>query len=217
MKENRCIIFSGGSFENPGFYKCFIQENDYIICVDGGLRYAHSIGVKPNLVVGDMDTISHKELEDTTEHLNVKVIRYPREKDFTDTHIALLKALELGYKKIIILAALGGRIDHTLANIMLLALPEAISADVRIIEKNQEICLIRNKEELKGVPGQIVSLLPLSKEVKGINTKGLYYEMKKGTMCMGVPIGISNIMTEESATVELEKGLLLAIYTKEEI
>jgi len=119
--------------------------------------------------------------------------------------------LERGYEDITIIAALGGRIDHTLANIMLLALPEARRANLRIWDEGQEIRLVTEELKLEGQPGTIISLLPLSETVHGVVTEGLEYKVPQETFRMGVPNGISNVMTGEKASVQVKDGLLLAI------
>lgn len=213
MKSRRCLILSGGIIEDYVLIKGFCQDGDYIICADGGARHAGNMGLKPDLIMGDFDTLTEIELMQFSA-MGSEIMPYPREKDFTDTHIALLEGIKRGFKEIIILAALGGRLDHALANVMLLALPEAEEIDIRIIDEHQELSLIRQKKVFSGKPGDSLSLLPLSEYVKGIDTKGLYYPLVMGDMRMGVPIGISNYFTGETAEVEVVEGLLLAVRVK---
>lgn len=212
---NKCLIISGGSFKPSSFYKELAKKTDYIICADGGARYAEAIGITPDLIVGDFDTLSVSELD---RHIlnGVKVSRYPADKDFTDTHIAVLEALEMGFDEVDIIAALGGRLDHTFANVMLLALPDAINARIRITDENQELFLIRHQTVLEGKIGETISLFPLSEYVKGITTKGLKYPLINGTLQLGIPIGVSNEFQEETAEIELEEGLLLIIKNKKQ-
>lgn len=210
MNSGRCLIVTGGIIEDYTLLKSYHQAGDFIICADGGARHAGKMGLKPDLLVGDFDTLTENELSEFSA-MGAEILRFPREKDFTDTHMALLEGLKRGFKKIIILAALGGRVDHALANVMLLALPEARGIDVRIVDEKQELSLIRKKQAFVGKKGDKLSLLPLSETVKGVNTKGLYYPLVKGSLTMGVPIGISNCFTGEAAEVEVEEGLLLAV------
>lgn len=206
----RCAILAGGILEDKTFNRQVLSQIDFLICADGGARHAKDLGVKPQLIVGDLDTLSSQEVEDFRSK-GVSIDQYPCEKDFTDTHIALLKALELGYRDITLLACLGGRCDHTIANIMLLALPETLHARVKIVDEHQEIFVIRDRKELNGKKGEIISLLPLSTEVTGITTKGLKYEVPGGTFQIGIPIGISNCFTQEKVVINVKEGLLLVI------
>lgn len=215
IEQGKCLIISGGELENPLFYQELVSQMQYIIAVDGGARHAKIMGLEPHLIVGDFDTITPEEVESYRDK-GITLEHYPPEKDFSDTHLALLKAIDLGFSDITIIAALGGRIDYSLANIMLLALPEARNANVRILTEYQEIFLVGNRTRLKGKPGTIVSLLPLSQEVSGITTDGLMYQVPQQRFVMGTPNGISNVMTKEKAYVQVEEGLLLAIITHSE-
>jgi len=210
VENRKCLVISGGELGDPQFYRNNLGTPDFIIAADGGARHARLLGLTPQLVVGDFDTLTAEELQELEEQ-GVSVERYPVSKDYTDTHIALLKAIQLGYTDIIIIAALGGRVDHALANIMLLALPEAGKVNLKILDENQEIFLIRDKLTLEGEPGRTVSLLPLTEKVSGIRTQGLEYQVPQGTFIMGIPIGISNVMTARQAVIQVEEGLLLAI------
>lgn len=208
--NKRCVILAGGSFRGSQEDINRLKAADYIICADGGGRFATQLGLKPNLLVGDFDTLTPQELQSFIS-AGVEIIRYPSNKDYTDTHLALLKALELGFGKIDIFAALGGRLDHEMANIMLLALPEAKEALIRILDDKQEVSLVRDRIHIQGKIGQTVSLLPLVAEVKGIKIQGLHYQVPQGILQMGVPIGISNYFCAEQAVIEIEEGLLLVV------
>lgn len=216
-KMGKCLIISGGHLETGSlqFYQDKIGKVDYTICADGGVRHAAKLGIKPDLVVGDFDTLTPEEVERTCKN-GVKIRRYPCRKDYTDTHIALLQAVEMGYCEIDIIAAWGGRLDHTLANIMLLALPEAENARLRILDEKHEAYLVRNKAKFSGKTGEIISLLPLSDCVSGVFTKGLEYNLENGILKMGIPIGVSNSFADSEVEIEIKKGLLLAIRVLEE-
>lgn len=183
---------------------------DYVIAADGGARYCNLLGLTPQLVIGDFDTLTQKELARIAAQ-GIETERFPANKDYADTHLALLRAIEKGYADIIIVAALGGRFDHTLANVMLLALPEAEKINLRILGDQQEIFLVRKEKVWSGRLGTLVSLLPLSEKVTGIKTEGLVYKVPHGTFVMGVPNGISNVMTGSEARVQIESGLLLVV------
>lgn len=206
----KCIVIAGGSLQPSAFYQEAVKAADYVICADGGARHAKMLGIKPDLVVGDFDTLTERELAELKEQ-GVELLQYPSRKDCTDTEIALLKALELGYIQIDIIGALGGRLDHTLANVMILALPQARRARVRLVDEYQEVFLTDKKINLCGQKGETISLLPLSEVVSGITTKGLEYALSKGVFKMGNSVGISNVFCEDKAEVEIEKGLLLVL------
>ena len=211
MAKNKCVVFSGGSFTPGNLLRQIVTRAAYIICADGGVRHAKMMGVTPDLVLGDFDTLTPEELDELSAD-GVELLRYPAEKDFTDTHLAVLKALEMGFSDIDILAALGGRIDHALANIMLLALPQAQSARIRILEERQEVFLIRKSGKVDGEKGEVVSLLPLTGQVTGISTEGLCYQVPGGVLTMGITMGVSNILCQKEAVISIGSGLLLVIH-----
>ena len=211
MNNPKCLLISGGPLVISRFFQNEAEKADFIICADGGARHARAIGIKPNILIGDFDTLTPEELEKMVA-LGAQIIKYPADKDFSDTHLALLKALEMGFTEIDIHAATGGRIDHTIANLMLLALPEGEGASIRIVDEEQTIFRLRKKEVLFADRiGETISLFPLSDCVTGINTKGLRYELQNGTLKIGMPIGVSNSFADAKASVEYEKGCLLAV------
>jgi len=210
MRNKKCVIISGGPLIIDSFFKNEAANADFVICADGGARYAKAIGLTADIVIGDFDTLTEIELQEL-ERAGTEIIRYPSDKDYSDTHIAVLKALELGYLNIDMLAATGGRIDHTLANFMLLALPEGDKARIRVVDEGQFVFVLRKKEELYGKVGETLSLFPLGDCVTGIRTTGLRYEVRGGTLKMGMPIGVSNSFTNEKATIEYDTGWLLVV------
>jgi thiamine pyrophosphokinase len=211
----KCVIVSGGLLEDDVYHRQILQEAEMVICADSGARHALRLGITPNFVVGDLDSLAEAERKELKMR-GVKFIKYPCEKDYADTFYALLKALELGYHQIVLVACLGERFDHALSNIMLLALPQVRNLDVRILEPYQEIFLVKPKMKIIGQKGETISLLPLSDEVTGITTSGLYYQVPEGKFTMGFPLGVSNVFIDEVVDLSLEKGLLLAIHVKKE-
>ncbi len=213
MEKKKCLIITGGDLNVDESIIDSVENADYIIAVDGGARYAAKLGMVPHLAIGDFDTLTLQEVGEL-ERKGVVIERHPSNKDYTDTHLAVLKALEMGYRDILLVAALGSRFDHTLANVMLLVLPEAKEARIRIIDSIQEISLIRAKEKLNGKKGDIISLLPLSEKVRGISTSGLSYQVPEGQFVMGISNGVSNVFCEDEAEITIEEGFLLAIRIK---
>jgi thiamine pyrophosphokinase len=146
----------------------------------------------------------------------VEVRVVPAEKDETDLELALFTALERGAKEITILGGLGGRLDHTLGNIYLLAAPQLAQAGakVRLLAEQEEVFVLRGGHtlELPGQPGDILSLIPLTPEARGILTENLYYPLRHEPLFIGPTRGISNVFTAGTASVTFEEGLLLVIH-----
>lgn len=187
-----------------------------LICADGGGEVALAWKLRPDWLVGDMDSISPASLEilQNTPGVQVKIV--PVEKDETDLELALLTALELGARDITILGGLGGRLDHTLGNIYLLAAAQLAEAGARarLLAEAEEVTVLRGGEELElqGQPGELVSLIPLTPAAQGIRTGGLYYPLRGEPLYIGPTRGISNQFTGTSATISFEEGLLMVIH-----
>ena len=206
----RSIIFANGLFPDASHAHDLLRPDDLIIAADGGTRHALSLGVVPHVVIGDLDSISPDELA-VVEAAGSQVVRHSPRKDETDLELALLHAARRGATEIVVLAALGGRLDQTIANLLLLALPELRGLDVRVVEGPQTAFLIHGGHDgtrIEGRPGDTVSLIPLGGDAAGVTTHGLAYPLNDETLHFGPARGVSNIFEGETATVTLCKGLL---------
>ena len=190
-----------------------VSGNALAVAADGGARIAHAFGVSLDMVVGDMDSLSAAELREL-EAQGVELWRHPVEKDENDLELALKLVAERGATWIRILGALGGRLDQTLANIYLLALPDLQGLDVQIVSGSQASRLLYPGEHiLSGELDDTISLLPISGEVSGIYTENLYYPLRNESLSFGPARGISNVMTAPQASVRFREGLLLIVHT----
>jgi thiamine pyrophosphokinase len=192
-------------------YVAQIRAADLLIAADGGARPLLRLGAPPHLVIGDLDSL------DTTSQaelaaLGVELRRFPRAKDETDLELALLHAAERGATAIDVLGALGGRWDHTLANVALLDLPALRGRRVRLLADRQELFLVRDAAAIEGRPGDTVSLLPLTAEARGVTTRGLLYPLDGATLRYERARGVSNVLIEAPGHVSLEAGLLLVVH-----
>ena len=207
----RAVIIANGPMPEPPFPELRIRDEDLVICVDGGARNALALGFEPRLVVGDMDSIG-TELRERLEKGGCRFIEHPPRKDETDSELAVRYALAESVTELVMLAALGGRIDHTLANVMLLAIPELSHVKARVIDGNQELLLVRDEIVIEGSVGDVVSLVPLSGDVVGVRTEGLQYALSGGTLKFGAARGVSNVLVARQARVEIRDGLLLLVH-----
>jgi len=211
--SEKIIIVSNGRFGDPVFFqkKIAAMENCLIICCDGGARHLQKLGIKPDIIIGDMDSISSVQLENYKSK-GVKVIQYPADKDFTDTELALNYAIELKPKAVYIWGALGGRLDHTLANVFLLRKGKDASIKTYLIDEYCEAFVIDQEVAFNGAEGQTVSIIALAEKVEGITLKGFIYEIKDAALTMGESLGISNIINEACAIISIRSGSLLVIH-----
>jgi thiamine pyrophosphokinase len=148
------------------------------------------------------------------EALGCQFVVHPRAKDETDLELALTYAVGQGAQEIVVLGALGGRLDHSLANILLLTLPVLEGVSIRIVDAGQEALIVRGGEEaiLEGLPGDVVSLLPLGGPAKGVTTAGLAWPLACEDLSFGRTRGVSNEMTAAQARVEIAHGSLLIVH-----
>lgn len=213
MAGERVVIIANGQFNNLEFYKKVIRDMDYIICADGGTNHAMTMGVTPQLVVGDLDSIDQKVYQKLYSY-GIKFLKFPKEKDEADLELALLEAIKLKPREIIILGALGNRVDHLMANLMVLILPLKKGIPTKIIDEANEIYLIDKQLELQGNKGDFISLFPLSADVKGVTTQGLKYPLKDEILYLGPTRGLSNEFIGTEAKINITQGLLLVIKVK---
>jgi thiamine pyrophosphokinase len=209
----RVIIVAGGRPNQGDTWRRWVRPGDQIIGADGGAARALAWGLVPDWVIGDLDSLSARQ-QKALEARGCHFLVHPRAKDETDLELALTYAAEQGAQEIVILGALGGRLDHTLANLLLLALPQLAGRSVRLVDGPEEVLLLRSGEEavLEGQPGDLVSLLPLDGDARGVTTSGLAWPLQAGTLRFSFSRGISNEMTGTEATIRLDHGLLLVIH-----
>ena len=207
------VIIAHGELELTPEVQALVARADLLICADGGLCHAAAHGWRPHLVIGDLDS-APAELVAEAAAQGVRIERHPCRKDETDTELALRAALAEGAGEVYLLGATGDRLDHSLASVLLLALPEAAQARVTIVVGRQRIFAIRGQGEIGGRVGDLVSLLPLGGDAAGIWTTGLEYPLRGETLPFGTPRGISNVLTAPRATVRVERGLLVAVVTE---
>jgi thiamine pyrophosphokinase len=198
----------------PGFdadpFRGLLAQADLVIAADGGGNALYAVGVTPQLVVGDLDSLSDAA-HAAFQAAGVDVRRVSPDKDETDLELALLTAVARGAARIDVLGALGGRWDQGLANVALLALPELRGRAVRLLDPDQEAFLVHESAVIYGQVGDTVSLLPLGGNAHGITTSGLRYPLTDATLYFERSRGVSNVITASPASVSLREGLLLVV------
>jgi thiamine pyrophosphokinase len=196
----------------------WLRDAELVVAVDGGAAWLASVGITPDLLVGDLDSIE-PALVDGLEAESVEVERHPAEKDSSDCELAIAAARSRGADDIAILGALAGdRLDHALANVMLLAAPASVPHGMRIVRGATTVRALRGGGELAiDAPiGSLVTLLPIGGDVEGVTTSGLRYPLQREALVMGSTRGLSNVVIAEPASVQLRQGMLLVIESGEE-
>jgi thiamine pyrophosphokinase len=193
------------------------DEPVLVVAADGGASKAEQIGLSPNAVVGDGDSLDPR----VAERLRVagaEVIVYPVDKDESDTELAVHEALGRGATSLVILGGLGGkRAEHTVANLLLLTLPALAGLDVALVDGPTTIRAMGlsgpDAMTLDGAPGDYVSLLPLTEEVRGVTTTNLRFPLADATLQQGGTRGLSNEMLATYCEVRTGSGRLAVIHT----
>lgn len=210
----RILIFANGELPDLNKARLLLRTDDVIICADGGTRHALRLGVRPGLIIGDMDSVDNKHLLELKKE-GVSVEFYPRDKNATDLELAIQAALKLEPKQILIVAALGGRLDQMLANITLLADPQLSKFDVRLDDGVEEILICRDQAQVQGRSGDLVSLIPWQGAVMQVRTENLKWPLQSEILYPDKTRGISNEMLGETASVSIGSGLLLIVHRRQ--
>jgi thiamine pyrophosphokinase len=209
------VIAAGPEAARPAWP--WLPPPDFVVCADGGLNHAARLGLDPQVIIGDFDSAEPGPLAAALAAPDrYTVARYQHETKLeTDTELAVLAALDRGATRLILTGALGGRWDHSLANVLLLAHPRLAGQDVRIVTADTELRLLRGPATLAldGWVGDTVSLLAFSPVAEGITTTGLHYPLAAEPLHLGLGRGISNVLAAPPAAVTLAGGDLLVVVT----
>ncbi len=211
---HRVLIFANGELPDLEKARALLRPDDFILCADGGTRHALALNLEPNLIIGDMDSIDRAERK-TLEEKNIPIELFPRDKNETDLELALNKAIEMDSREIIIVAALGGRMDHTLANIVLVSDLRLSTFNLQLDDGIEHLLFCRTQTEIRGRSGDIVSLIPWGESVHGVQTENLKWQLNDETLYPEKTRGISNEMTADTASIKIESGLLLIIHRRQ--
>lgn len=204
MKQ--CVIISAMPVSEK--LKRYMKEDAFVIAADAGWVQAKALGVVPNLIVGDFDSSPRPNIS--------QVIILPSEKDDTDTMYAARKALEFGYTEVVILGALGGRLDHTMANMQVLLFLTQNGVQAKMIDETVVVgCHGPGVWHYKKVENATFSFFAASDSVEGICLRGLYYPLEDVAVSTVFPIGISNKFVNEVAEVSVRKGYIYTMVTTE--
>jgi thiamine pyrophosphokinase len=203
------VVVTGGDPVDPALLER-VPADAYVIAVDSGIEHAQSLGLAVGLAIGDMDSVSIEAL-DAAARAGASVERHPEAKDATDLELALDAALARGARRIHVLGGHGGRLDHLLANALLLAAPRYAAVELHAHMGAAHLAVVRSETTLHGTPGDLVTLLAVGGRAEGVRTEGLLYPLDGEDLPPGGTRGVSNELSHEQATVRVERGVLLAV------
>jgi thiamine pyrophosphokinase len=212
----KAIVVAGGD-AIPGD-AAQLAEAEILIAADSGAAWLASHGATPDLVIGDMDSLDPALLGQLSSQ-GVAVERHSGEKDESDAELALARAIADGADQVVILGGLGGeRLDHELANLLLLVDRRWDGVDLRMVHGPTTVRALHGgrRRDLDGAPGDLVTLLPVGGDAAGVTTTGLRFPLRSETLHLGRSRGLSNEVEEAPASVSLDGGTLLVIETRKE-
>jgi thiamine pyrophosphokinase len=209
----RAVIIANGILDNHDRVLSQLKPEDLLIAADGGTEHCKKIGIRPDIVIGDMDSISTQLMAEFQSN-GTKFIIHSRDKDQTDLELALSYAQQNGVNEVIFFGIFGGRLDLSLSNILLLTRDEWKPISLVVINGPDTACLLRAKGSIsvKGKPGDLVSLVPLSEVVEGVSTRGLRWQLDQAVLLQGNTRSVSNELLIDSAQVRIDKGKLLLVH-----
>ena len=200
-----CIVFCAAGFDalvEP------VASDDLIIAADGGFVHTQKLGITPDIILGDFDSLGY-----TPDRANV----FPVEKDDTDAMLAVRRGLQLGYRKFVLYGSLDGpRLDHTVANFQTLQFLADRDAAGYLVGSGQLVTVVKNGSLTfpAGMEGTI-SVFCMGKDAEGVTLEGLYYPLENGTLTAGFPLGVSKHFTEAAAAITVRNGSLLVVWDRQ--
>lgn len=217
LKEDekmKALVVSSGSKVKNSILLNLINKSDYIICADGGIMHFMELGIKPDLIIGDLDSVDDSGLNYIKEN-NITIHKFPSEKNETDTELAIIFLMENKFKDITLVGVTGSRMDHTLSNIFLLKRLCKNNIKARIVDNNNTIYYVDEKMILENEADTFTSIIPITEEGVVVSLKGFYYPLENHLIEFGSSLGISNEIVEKFGTIIVSKGECIVVNSKD--
>lgn len=205
----RALIFAGGSAPGLGHHE--IPTADLVIAADSGLHHALDLGLDVDLIVGDLDS-ADRDRVDAAVTAGAQLLQYPAAKDQTDLELALGIAVENGAQELVVVGALGGRLDHLLANTALLASSRWAEQSVELLDASARLWVVRDTRRLDVEANATVSLLAVGGPAV-VTTSGFRWDLSHHQLVPGTSLGVSNVATTVGPSVTVQRGVVVAITT----
>lgn len=207
MDHTEAYLMVNGEYGNLDWYKERMKDKRYLLCTDGAGSIARKISTIPDAIVGDMDSISVDDLGFMCK-AGVEIYRYPPEKDYTDMHLSLEYLMDKGFGKVTVFGGTGGRLDHTLGNILTGVYFTKKGMDISYYEPGLTVYLTRSGIDISGKPGDRVSVFSMAGLAEGVDLQGFKYPLKNATLAQEYPIGISNELSGSRGKITADSGIL---------
>lgn len=211
---NRCILIpSYVTGQVTNLIK--IESTDMVLCADSGLFLALQNGLIPHAVIGDMDSLEEREYDRSSLPKGVLWIQSPKNKDMTDTALCMEYALAQGCDELVVIGGLGGRLDHTLANLQNMVGFSKRGLKISLLDQNTRIYVITDDTmTVEALPGFSLSVLSWSEKAMGVSLSGVAYPLSEATLTSDVPLGVSNEIIGAQAAIQVRHGTLLVVCSK---
>lgn len=208
------LVFAGGDIV-PTAAAAALPAARWVVAADAGAHLADALGYRPDVVVGDLDSVDPTLLDRLTA-LGVTVERHPPAKDETDLELAVARAAATGARQVVVVGGSGGRLDHLLANALLLASPRFADLDIQAVTAHGRLWVVRRRAQITGQVGELVTLLAVHGPASGVRTTGLRWSLGGETLAPGSSRGVSNELVESSAEIEVAHGVVLVVLPGEQ-
>lgn len=207
----KALIISNGDLKDIDILK-YYNNVDVVICADGGARHLYNRNLKPDIIIGDLDSLDGRILE-SYKNLAVKFEKHPTRKNMTDTELSINYAINIGAREIVLLGATGNRLDHSIANVLILYRLAYENVNMTIIDSHNEIFVVKNILKLRKKEGYFISIIPLVDSK--VTLKGFEYNTNSLEFKLGSTLGISNRIIDEEGLIQVDSGICLVIRSRE--
>lgn len=213
----RAIVFVNGEWSDHAFELANVSENDLLVCVDGGANHCIAMGLSPDILIGDLDSID-AEVAGSIQATKAEHVKFPSKKNASDLELALQLLCERSVSELVLLGMSGGRTDHFLFNWQLAASREwpfslriiDSTADARIVRKQRPLSLSTTDDQI-GIE-QIFSVIPLVEGAEGVCVVGAAYPLSNASLSLGSTLGLSNVVQEKQLKISVSEGVVMALF-----
>lgn len=211
----RAVIFSKGTYANSAGVAARLRDDDWLVCADGALAHLVDLQLWPDLLVGDFDSVS-LDLLAAAKARGVEIITFPPEKDYTDTELAWQEVRQRGYRQILVAGGWGGRLDHSLANLLLFAPYAEHGYRICLTDGTTDAYFVTDELVLERCQDKLVSIIAVTPTAQGVTARGFRWPLAEADFHWGQGLGISNIPIADTVSVQVRQGILLVVVTPED-
>lgn len=201
------FIFCGGGASR---FPLEVPDDALVVAADVGLAEANRLGVRVDLLVGDLDSVSAADFQ-AFEDSGGEVHRHPEDKDATDLDLAIGEAIAAGVQRVVVVGGDGGRLDHLIGNALVLTADRHAAVEIDAVFGAARVHVVRGRREIAGAPNELISLFAVGEPARGVRTEGLRWALDGAELKPGSSLGVSNRFLGERAVIEVADGVVLVV------